>query len=207
MSSDLRRVLAALIGCAVWGLAAAAGAVEDVMGSKTETATFAGGCFWCMEPPFEKLEGVLDVKAGYCGGTQPNPTYEQVSTGATGYAEAVQIIYDPSKISYDQLLDVFWMNIDPTQADGQFADQGPQYRTAVFYHSEEQKRLAEASKATLATSGKFTKPIVTAVDSATTFHPAEDYHQDYHQKNPLRYQLYKAGSGREGFLKKQWGNH
>ena len=207
MPSDLRRVVAALIGCAVWGCVSVAGAVEKDMGGKTETATFAGGCFWCMEPPFEKLAGVLDVKAGYCGGTQPNPTYEQVSTGATGYAESVQVIYDPSKISYDLLLDVFWMNIDPTQADGQFADQGPQYRTAVFYHTPQQKQLAEASKAKLAASGKFTKPIVTAIMPATTFYPAEDYHQDYHQKNPLRYQLYKAGSGREGFLKKQWGTH
>ena len=173
--------------------------------AKTETATFAGGCFWCMEPPFEQLEGVLDVKAGYGGGTTPNPTYEQVSSGASGYAESVQIIYDPAKVSYDRLLEVFWRNIDPTQADGQFADQGPQYRTAIFYHTDDQRRQAEASKQRLEKSGTFTKPIVTEVAPATRFYPAEDYHQDYHQKNPLRYKLYKSGSGREGFLKKTWG--
>jgi methionine-S-sulfoxide reductase len=158
-----------------------------------------------MEPPFEKLDGVIDVTAGYCGGTEPNPTYEQVSSGATGYAESVQIVYDPSKVSYEQLLEVFWMNIDPTQTDGQFADRGPQYRTAIFYHTDAQKRLAEASKQQLAQSGKFTKPLVTDVTPASTFYPAEDYHQDYHKKNPVHYKLYRSGSGRESYLKKTWG--
>lgn len=172
---------------------------------KLEQATFAGGCFWCMEGPFEQLEGVVSVTAGYTGGTTPNPTYEAVSAGTTGHAEAVQIVYEPAKVSYETLLEVFWRNIDPTQADGQFADHGRQYRTAVFYHTQEQKRLAEASKAQLAASGKFDQPLVTEIAPASSFYPAEDYHQDYYKKNPLRYQLYRTGSGREGYLKKTWG--
>ncbi|MBI3088597.1 MAG: peptide-methionine (S)-S-oxide reductase MsrA [Candidatus Omnitrophica bacterium] len=172
----------------------------------TKTATFAGGCFWCMEGPFEQLEGVQAVIAGYTGGANANPTYEEVSSGATGHAEAVQLTYDPSTVSYDTLLDVFWRNIDPTQVDGQFADHGRQYRTAVFYHDEEQQRLAEASKAQLAASGTFDKPIVTEIAPASAFYPAEDYHQDYYKKNPLRYKLYRVGSGREGYLKKTWGH-
>ena len=168
-------------------------------------ATFAGGCFWCMEPPFEKLSGVLSVTSGYAGGTEPSPTYEQVSSGHTGYAESVQVRYDPSKIRYEQLLDAFWMNIDPTTPNAQFADHGSQYRTVIFYHTDEQKRLAEGSKDALQHSGKFDKPIVTEIVPATTFYPAEDYHQDYYKKNPIRYKLYHAGSGREGFLKKVWG--
>lgn len=190
--------------------AAAAGAGEPPARgeakAKTELATFAGGCFWCMEPAFEALAGILSVQVGYTGGTTPHPTYEEVSSGATGHVEAVQIVYDPAKVHYAQLLDIFWENIDPTQADGQFADRGSQYRTVIFYHSEEQQRLAEASKAALAQSGKFQRPIVTAIEPALPFYPAEDYHQGYAKKNPLRYRLYKAGSGREGFLKKTW-NH
>ena len=170
-----------------------------------ETATFAGGCFWCMEPPFEKLDGVLSVTSGYTGGTEKAPTYEQVSSGKTGHAESVQVVYDPSTISYQQLLDVFWMNIDPTTPNGQFSDHGSQYRTAVFYHTEEQKRLAEASKQTLARSGKFQAPIVTEITPASAFYPAEEYHQDYYKKSPFRYHLYRIGSGREGYLKKTWG--
>ena len=168
-------------------------------------ATFAGGCFWCMEPPFEALDGVASVTAGYTGGTRANPTYEEVCAGTTGHAEAIQVAYDPSKITYEQLLDVFWRNIDPTQVDGQFADHGDQYRTAVFTHTEEQRRLAEASKARLATSGTFTKPIATQIVAATTFYPAETYHQDYYKKNPLRYKLYRFGSGRDAYLKRTWG--
>ena len=170
-----------------------------------QTATFAGGCFWCMEPPFEKLDGVRSVTSGYTGGAEPNPTYEQVSSGKTGHAEAVQVVYDPSTVSYERLLDVFWMNIDPTQAEGQFADHGRQYRTAIFSHTEEQRRLAEASKARLAALGKFSKPIVTEIVPAGPFYPAEAYHQDYYKKSPFRYQLYRAGSGRDGFIKKTWG--
>ena len=159
-----------------------------------------------MEPPFEKLSGVLSVTAGYTGGTEPNPTYEQVSSGATGHAESVQIIYDPSTISYEQLLDVFWMNIDPTTPNAQFADHGSQYRSAIFYQTEEQQRLAQVSKDKLQRSGKFNKPIATEIVSATAFYPAEEYHQDYYKKNPIRYKLYHAGSGREGFLKNVWGD-
>ncbi|MBI4342655.1 MAG: peptide-methionine (S)-S-oxide reductase MsrA [Candidatus Omnitrophica bacterium] len=168
-------------------------------------AVFAGGCFWCMEPPFSHLPGVIAVMPGYTGGTKANPTYEEVSSGATGHAEAVEILYDPAKVSYEQLLETFWMNIDPTQADGQFADRGSQYRPAIFYATEEQERLARASKAALERSRKFTKPIVTEIVRASPFYPAEDYHREYYKKNPMRYQLYKAGSGREGFIQRTWG--
>jgi peptide methionine sulfoxide reductase msrA/msrB len=169
-----------------------------------QLATFAGGCFWCMEPPFEAQKGVLDVSAGYVGGHVVNPSYEQVCTGETGHAEAVQVTFDPSQVTYQDLLDIFWRNIDPTTEDAQFADQGTQYRTAIFYHSEEQKKLAEASKVKLATSGKFKSPIVTEIVPATTFYRAEEYHQDYFKKQPFRYKNYSIGSGRAGFLKKTW---
>ncbi len=172
--------------------------------SLLETATFAGGCFWCMEPPFEQLDGVMEAAAGYTGGRGENPTYEQVSSGRTGHYEAVQVSYDPSKVTYQDLLDVFWRNIDPTDKGGQFADRGTQYYTAVFYHNEEQKQLAEESKRALGTSGKFSKPIVTAVLPAGPFYRAEDYHQDYYRKAPARYKRYKRGSGRELFIEKMW---
>jgi methionine-S-sulfoxide reductase len=174
-------------------------------GGKTETATFAGGCFWCMESPFDKLEGVMSTTVGYTGGTVKNPTYEQVCTGATGHAEALEIAYDPARISYEKLLEVFWKNIDPTQENGQFADRGSQYRTAIFYHGEEQKRLAEASREQLEKSGKFSAKIVTEIVPAQEFYPAEEYHQEYYKKNPGHYQLYRSGSGREKYLKKIWG--
>ncbi len=172
---------------------------------KTMKATFAGGCFWCMQPPYEKVAGVVSVKVGYTGGHTKNPTYEDVCTGTTGHAEAVEITYDPSKATYDQLLDVFWKNIDPTTENSQFADHGTQYRTAIFYHDEEQKRLAEASKEKLGKSGKFKDPIVTEIVAASDFYPAEDYHQQYYIKCPLRYKTYKYGSGRESFIEKTWG--
>lgn len=175
------------------------------VGEKTETATFAGGCFWCMESPFDKLEGVISTTVGYTGGTMKNPTYDQVCSGATGHAEAIEITYDPARISYEKLLDAFWKNIDPTQENGQFADRGTQYRTAIFYHSEEQKRLAEGSRDQLQKSGKFSKKIVTEIVPAQEFYPAEEYHQEYYKKNPGHYQLYRSGSGREQFLKKTWG--
>lgn len=178
--------------------------VSAMTEAKTEKATFAGGCFWCMEPPFEQLVGVQSVTPGYTGGKKANPSYDEVSTGATGHAEAVEILYDPEKISYSALLEVFWRNIDPTQADGQFADRGPQYRTAIFYHSPEQKTLAESSRKALNDSGKFAKPIATTVEPAVPFYPAEAYHQDYYKKNPLRYKAYRYGSGRETFLQKTW---
>jgi peptide methionine sulfoxide reductase msrA/msrB len=173
---------------------------------KLEKATFAGGCFWCMEPPFEKLEGVVAVVSGYTGGHTAGPTYKEVSRGGTGHAEAIQITYDSDRITYEELLDVFWRQIDPTDRDGQFADRGTQYRTAIFYHSEEQKRLAELSRAALEESGRFDRPVVTDIVEASTFYPAEDYHQDYSKKNANHYKRYRYGSGREQFLEKKWSD-
>jgi methionine-S-sulfoxide reductase len=171
-----------------------------------ETATFAGGCFWCMQPPFDKLDGVISVTVGYTGGSEKNPTYEQVSAGKTGHVEAIEILFDPSNISYSALLDVFWRNIDPTQPDGQFVDRGRQYRSAIFYQNEEQRRLAEASKEVLEKTDIFRANIVTEILPAGPFYPAEEYHQDYYEKNPLRYKYYRSGSGRDKYLEKQWGN-
>jgi len=169
------------------------------------TATFAGGCFWCMESPFEKLDGVFDVISGYTGGDVKNPTYEEVSTGRTGHAESVEVHYDPARISYDQLLDVYWRSIDPTDAGGQFADRGSQYRTAIFYHDETQREAAERSKAALAASGRFATPIATTIVPAGPFYAAEEYHQDYYKKNHDHYTAYRRASGREGFLERTWG--
>ena len=174
--------------------------------SKLEKATVAGGCFWCLEPVFDALDGVMSTTPGYTGGAVQHPTYEQVSAGKTGHVEAVEIAYDPSKIDYERLLDAFWRSINPTQADGQFAYIGPQYRTAIFYHSAEQKRIAEASKAKLDQSGKFKQPIVTQILAAGAFYPAEEYHKDYYKKNPVHYEMYKEGSGRAGFIRKMWGS-
>ena len=168
-------------------------------------ATFAGGCFWCTESDFEKVEGVEEVISGYTGGPEENPTYEEVSAGRTGHLEAAQIVYDPSVVSYEDLLDVFWKHVDPTDPGGQFVDRGNQYKTAIFYHDEEQKRLAEKSKNDLEASGRFAKPIVTEILALTEFYPAEEYHQDYHRKNPLRYKFYRYNSGRDQFIKKTWG--
>ena len=168
-------------------------------------ATFAGGCFWCMEPPYDKLPGVISTTSGYMGGTKRNPTYEEVSSGRTGHAEVVQVVYDPSKVTYERLLEVFWRNIDPTVQDRQFCDVGSQYRTAIFYHSAEQKRLAEASKAAVEKSKPFKQPIVTPVEQAGDFWPAEDYHQDFYKKNPVRYKYYRTGCGRDARLKELWG--
>jgi methionine-S-sulfoxide reductase len=172
---------------------------------KTEKAIFAGGCFWCMEAPFEKLPGVISVVSGYTGGVKENPTYEEVSSGETGHTEAVEIEYHPEKISYEKLLEVFWMNIDPTAVDRQFVDVGHQYRAAVFYLDDEQKRLAEESRAKLQKSGRFNKPIVTEILQASVFYPAEGYHQDYYKNNPIRYKYYRHGSGRDQFLDSVWG--
>jgi peptide methionine sulfoxide reductase msrA/msrB len=168
-------------------------------------AAFAGGCFWCTESDFEKVDGVVEVFSGYTGGQTENPTYEEVSSGVTGHIESVMVIYDPTKVSYEQLLDVFWRHVDPTDAGGQFVDRGSQYRSAIFYQDEEQRRLAEESKARLAQSGRFDKPVVTEVVKLGQFYPAEDYHQDYYKKNPLRYRYYRYGSGRDQFLEKVWG--
>ena len=169
-------------------------------------ATFAGVCFWCMEPPFEKLDGVIEVASGYMGGHTEEPTYEEVCSGGTGHAEAIQILYDPSRATYAELLDVFWMQINPTDPGGQFADRGSQYRSAIFYHDAEQKRLAEDSKKALEGSGKFERPIATEIVEATKFYEAEAYHQDYYTKNPTHYKRYRYGSGREDYLKETWGS-
>ena len=181
-----------------------ASSMNSSIQSNLEKATFAGGCFWCMEPPFEALDGVYEVKAGYTGGNVENPRYEEVSSGNTGHYEAVQITYNPEKISYEELLDIFWRQIDPADSGGQFADRGPQYRTAIFYHDQTQKELAEQSKFKLDSSGKYDKQVVTQILPFTIFYPAEEYHQDYYEKNPDRYELYKKGSGREDYLKENW---
>jgi methionine-S-sulfoxide reductase len=159
-----------------------------------------------LQPPYDKLKGVVSTTVGYTGGHKKNPTYEEVSSGTTGHAEAVEILYDPTQTTYEELLDLFWHNIDPTTQHGQFADRGTQYRTAIFYHNEEQKRLALASKEALEKSGKFKKPIVTEIVRASEFYPGEDYHQEYYKKNPTHYNLYKVGSGRETFIKEIWGD-
>lgn len=169
-------------------------------------AIFAGGCFWCMEPAFQSLDGVVEVMAGYTGGPEVDPTYQEVASGRTGHREAVRVLYDPEKIPYQKLLDVFWRQIDPTDPGGQFADRGPQYQTAIFVGSEEERELAEASKVALAESWKFDRPIATEILAAGPFYPAEDYHQDYSEKNPLHYKMYKKGSGRAGYLDRTWGD-
>jgi|GEM_PF-12766 len=176
-------------------------------GEKMEKATFGGGCFWCVESPFEKLKGVTEAVAGYTGGAKKNPTYEEVSSGRTGHVEAIQVTYDPSKVSYQELLDVFWRNIDPTDAGGQFVDRGSQYQAVIFYHTDEQRRLAEKSKEDLSKSKRFEKPIVTEIVKASEFYKAEDYHQGYYKKCPLQYNLYRSGSGRDRFLQKVWGEN
>ncbi len=165
-------------------------------------ATFAGGCFWCMEPPFDKLEGVISTTSGYTGGQKENPTYKEVSAGGTGHAESVQVVYDPTKVSYEELLNVFWKNIDPTVKDQQFCDHGNQYRTAIFYAGDEQKQLAEASKEKI--EERFSN-VYTEIVSASTFYPAEEYHQDYYHKNPVRYKFYRASCGRDHRLEEVWG--
>jgi methionine-S-sulfoxide reductase len=175
------------------------------MDRKLTKATFAGGCFWCMQPPFQHIEGVIEVVAGYAGGTKANPSYEEVSGGRTGHLESVQVTFDPEKVSYEKLLDIFWTQIDPTDEEGQFADKGSQYRTAIFYHDEDQKSIAEASKKRLNDSGKFNKPAATEIRQYTTFYPAEEYHQNYAKKKPREYQQYKTYSGREAFIEKVWG--
>jgi peptide-methionine (S)-S-oxide reductase len=174
--------------------------------SRTETATFAGGCFWCMEPPYDKLDGVLSTTSGYTGGHQTDPTYKQVSAGTTGHTEAVRIVYDPQKISYQQLLDVFWKNIDPTTPDRQFCDTGSQYRSGIFYHDDNQKQAAEESLRKLKQTKPFPEPVVTEITAAGAFYPAEDYHQDYYQKNPLRYKYYRFACGRDKRLEQLWGD-
>ena len=197
----MQRLLATLfLFAAVLG-----GASAQTTAAATARATFAGGCFWCMEQPFDKLDGVISTTSGYTSGTKANPTYQEVSAGGTGHTEAVQVEYDPKKVSFEKLLDVFWRNIDPTQKDGQFCDNGSQYRSWIYFHDAEQKRLAEASKAALEKSKPFKGAIVTEIVQATKFYPAEEYHQDYYLKNPIRYAYYRNGCGRDARLKALWG--
>ena len=172
-----------------------------------EKATFAGGCFWCMQPFFDNTKGVKKTTVGYTGGHEANPTYEEVSSGATGHIESIQIEFDPKVVSYEKLLDIYWHNIDPTQVNGQFVDEGSQYRTVIFYHNDGQKRSAEKSKQVLAASGRFTKPIVTQIIPASTFYPAEDYHQKYYLKSTFQYNSYHDNSGRPEYLKNTWGQN
>ena len=190
----------------VSGIYATSVTAEEAVTSGAAVATFAGGCFWCMEPPYDKLDGVHSTVSGYIGGEKLNPTYREVSAGSTGHTEAVQVTYDPAKVSYEKLLDVFWVNIDPTVSDRQFCDRGNQYRTGIFYHGDEQRELAQASKSKLESTKPFKDPIVTEIMVADTFYPAEDYHQDYYKKNPLRYKFYRYNCGRNKRLDELWGD-
>ncbi len=196
-------VLAAVMALAL--LHVIAGTASGADGHGLEKATFAGGCFWCMEPAFDHVPGVVSVTVGYTGGTKKNPTYEEVSSGTTGHAESIEVVYDPTKVSYEKLLDIFWHNIDPTVKDRQFCDVGHQYRSAIFYHNEEQKRLAEASKEALEASKRLKGPVYTEIVPASTFYPAEEYHQEYYKKNPVRYKYYRWNCGRDQRLKELWG--
>ena len=198
-SSIINRAAGALLSAAL--LAGSAGAAS----AAKAVATFAGGCFWCVESDFDKVPGVLETVSGYTGGTVENPTYEAVTEGNTGHYEAVRITYDPAKVSYEELLDVFWHSVDPTDAGGQFCDRGDSYRTAVFFHNPEQKRAAAATKKAIDDSGVLKGSIVTPILMAKSFYPAEDYHQEYYVKDPLRYRFYRFGCGRDNRLRSLWG--
>lgn len=199
----LRTIMSAL--CALFLCATTAAAQMDAAEQKLEVATFASGCFWCTEADFDKVKGVVETTSGFMGGRTPNPTYNGVAAGGTGHAEVVQLKYDPSQVTYQQLLDVYWRNVDPLDGTGQFCDRGDQYRPAIFYHTEEQKRLAEESKAALEKSGRFKAPIVVEITAASAFTPAEDYHQDYYKRNPIQYFIYRHGCGRDARLEALWG--
>ncbi len=196
----LASVLLAALG------ATATGAEQGTGAGRPAKATFAGGCFWCVEEAFQDIDGVVSATSGYTGGQRANPTYEEVSAGGTGHAESVEIVYDPAKVSYGKLLEVFWRNIDPTTPDQQFCDHGSQYRSAIFYHNDEQKRLAEESKKKVEATKPFKEPVVTQIVPASTFYAAEDYHQDFYKKNPIRYKFYKHNCGRAQRLAQLWGN-
>ena len=202
-----RRLIALVLGMSL--LATVSGSAETGLpprdGAGVAKATFAGGCFWCMEEALDKVEGVISTTSGYTGGRKGNPTYEEVSAGGTGHTESVEIVYDPAKVSYAGLLDVFWRNIDPTTPDRQFCDKGSQYRSAIFYHDEAQKRLAEESKQKLEKSKPFKDAIATEIVPASAFYPAEEYHQNFYQKNPFRYKFYKFNCGRAQRLQELWG--
>jgi peptide-methionine (S)-S-oxide reductase len=185
-------------------LVGAAGAQSS---GKTAVATFAGGCFWCVESDFDKVAGVISTTSGYTGGRSANPTYKQVSAGGTGHTEAVQIVYDPARVSYEKLLEVFWVNHDPLTPNRQFCDGGNQYRAGIFYHDDEQKKAAESSKAKVIASGRFKQPVVTEIVAASRFYKAEDYHQDYYNKNPVQYKFYRWNCGRDQRLKQLWGDN
>ena len=205
-NDNMKRTFLAALSCAVIAAAIITSSQgQNSSPAETRTAVLAGGCFWCIEPAFDKAKGVIKTVVGYCGGTEPNPTYELVSSEKTGYRESIQITYDPAKISYDQLLDIYWRQIDPTQADGQFTDIGPSYRAAIFYGNDDEKKNAEVSKEKLAHSRKFNKPIVTEILPAMKFYPAETYHQKYYQQNPEHFEAFEEGSGRVSYQKKTWG--
>jgi methionine-S-sulfoxide reductase len=201
----MNRTFLLVLGCTV--LIATIVSDSDAQNSASapiKTAIFAGGCFWCIQPAFDKAKGVIKTVVGYSGGTEPNPTYELVTSEKTNYRESIEVTYDPARISYEQLLDIYWRQIDPTQADGQFTDIGPSYRAAIFYGNDNEKKIAEISKEKLARSGKFKKPIVTEVLPAMKFYPAEEYHQKYYQQNPGHFEAFEKGSGRVSFQKKTW---
>ena len=203
----MRRGVGTRIGLAVslWlGLLAGAAGQGAPGAAPTATAIFAAGCFWCVEADFDKVEGVISTTSGYIGGRTANPSYEEVSRGGTGHTEAVEIVFDPAKVSYQKLLDVFWHNVDPLAKDRQFCDRGDQYRSGIFYRGDEQRRLAEASKAAIAK--RFSEPIQTEIEAAGPFYKAEDYHQDYYLKNPIRYRFYRFNCGRDARLEELWGN-
>jgi peptide-methionine (S)-S-oxide reductase len=197
------RHTARVLLCSALLMTATAAAQDQSDGDELATATFAGGCFWCMEPPYDELEGVISTTSGYTGGHVVDPDYGQVTAGGTGHYEAVEIRYDPEQVDYEQLLEVFWRNIDPLDAGGQFCDRGDSYRTAIFYHDERQQRLAQASMDAL--GGRFDQPIVTEILPAEAFYKAEEYHQDYYRKNPLRYHFYRYSCGRDNRLEQLWG--
>jgi peptide-methionine (S)-S-oxide reductase len=199
-------LLAAVAGALGLSLAAADEPTKraEPPGPGLAIATFAAGCFWCVEPPYDKTEGVVSTTSGYTGGKVAGATYRQVGMGGTGHTEAVRVVYDPAKVGYDKLLEVYWKNVDPLDAKGQFCDKGEPYRPAIFVHDEEQRRLAEASKAALAASGRFKQPIVVAIEPASDFWIAEDYHQDYYLKNPAKYAYYRWGCGRDARLEELW---
>lgn len=199
-----RTLLAGLAIAAGLGFSAA-GFAQQPTKPATATAIFAGGCFWCMEPPFDALPGVISTTSGYTAGHTVDPTYQSTSSGKTGHTEAVKIVYDPSKVSYEKLLHVFWRNHDPLTANAQFCDRGSQYRAGIYFGSEEERKLAEASKAELEKSGRFKSKITTEIVAQTAFYDAEDYHQDYYQKNPIRYRIYRTGCGRDRRLNELWG--
>src|SRR3954451_17555327 len=202
----MKRMFLLALGCvAVGALAVSHSRGQDSSAATIKTAIFAGGCFWCIQPAFDKAPGVIKTVVGYAGGTEPNPTYQLVTSEKTKYRESIEVTYDPAKASYEQLLDIYWRQIDPTQSNGQFTDIGPSYRAAIFYGNAEEQKIAEVSKDKLARSGKFKKPIVTEVLPSMKFWPAEDYHQKYYRENPEHFEAFEEGSGRVSFKKDKWG--